>query len=171
MASNERNIGEKLYENLRQKKCIHCGSGNIRPFFAIEQGVRQPYEYWHTIFVVCTDCKKGQLERTYYDAKDWDDILNQTEWFIYDENSMRNLEEFVENKNVQKPFDNGFYACPEPLSPKCHCSVHWILIESVKKLESLTDTEMKEAKGVGCIKILFSKEKVPMFVRTVLELG
>jgi hypothetical protein len=171
LASNERGSGQQLYENLRCKKCIRCDSGNISLYFAIEQGVRRPYEYWHTIIVACTDCKQGQLERTYYDATDWDDILNQTEWYVFDETSMRNLHEFIHNKAPDLAAGNRYLSCPEPLSPGCNCGVHWLLNEAAKKLDSLTEIEMRELNGIVPVKISFSREGITVFGRLTVDVG
>ena len=159
----------KLYENLKLKKCIHCGSGNVSPYFAIEQGGRKPHEYWHTIIVICAECRHGQLERTYYDATDWDDILNQTEWFIFDENSMNILNEIVQNKTSESALKNKSHSCPEPLSPRCNCIIHWLLHETTKKVDSLTESEMDEFKGVAPLRISLSREGIPVFTRIAAE--
>ncbi len=166
MNSNELHTGKKLYENLRKKICLHCGSHNITPFFAVEQEVHPPGEYWHTLIVLCTDCRRGQLERTYCDITNGEDNFEQTELYALDEISMTRLREFVENKNDYNTFGKDYSPCPEPLSPKCLCSVHWVLSEASKRLETPGDTELLEQKGSVAATFLFTREGFPMFLRS-----
>lgn len=145
---------------------MQCGSENISPFFAIEQEARSPDEYWHTIIALCSSCKKGQLERTYYDASDVEDIISETELFILDESSMARLREYVEQRNFERTTGKSRSGCPAPLSPHCTCGVHCMLSEASKRIDPLTDTELQELNGRVSIVFLFTREGYPMFMRS-----
>ncbi len=131
--------GEALRENLRGNKCLHCGSDNIRPYFAIEQETKPPFEYWHTIIVRCFDCDRGQLERAYYDSADGEETFDQTEWYLLEEDSMERLADFIKR--------GATGSCPEPLSPGCLCAVHWQLTEASNRLEPPADDELLRSGG------------------------
>jgi hypothetical protein len=149
LISNEPHIGDELVENLRQKICIHCGSINLKPFLAIEQEMHRPNEYWHAIIAICKDCGKGQLERTYYDCSDTEEIFDQTEWYLLDKISMNRLADLI-MYGIQ-----GKYApCPEPKSPKCLCGVHWQLNEALSKLESTGSIEIQRKGGTVQIEFI-----------------
>ena len=151
---------ENFLDSLRRKKCCWCDSELVRPYFVIEQEVRLSTEYWHTIVVLCDDCKRGQLERTYRDSSDWETTFEQTEWYMLEEASVKRLRDFIEQKAQR------FAPCPDPLSPKCLCDVHWQLTEAAGRLEPLNDDEIKKF-GAAVVSV-FSSSAVglPEFERS-----
>lgn len=165
VTSSEENVTSKLSENLRCKRCIQCESESLSAFFAIEQEERPP-EYWHAIIAVCLACRRGHLERTYRDSGDREDAFDQTEWYLLDEVSMERVREFVQQSNTDGTFHRKLSPCPEPLSPKCLCAVHWQLIEAVKRLEPLTDEEMRIFGGVVALRFSLEKAGFPRFERS-----
>lgn len=141
-ARNEPHSGDRIMENLRRRTCVRCGSERIAPYFAIEQIVRPPFRYEHAIVSMCPDCRGGQLERTYRDSADPAEILDQSEWYSFDESSMDAFAVFIRHKIVQTAPGRRLSPCPEPLSPTCLCDVHWQLAEAAGRLEPLSDEEM-----------------------------
>jgi len=162
-ASNEPSQGKKLIENLRRRSCIHCGSDNLKPFFALEQEVQPPFEYSHTIIAMCCDCRGGQFERTYFDSGDRDQIFDQTEWYLLDKDSMERLREFIQQTKTDGTSRRKFARCPDPLSPTCLCAVHWQLTEAAKQLEPLTDNEIQESRGVVSATFSCTRNNAPRF--------
>jgi len=165
LASNEPNKDKKLIENLRRRSCIHCGSDNLKPFFALEQEVQPPFEYSHTMVAMCSDCRRGQLERTYFDSGDGDQIFDQTEWYLLNKDSMDRLREFILQSNTDNTLERKLTPCPEPLSPKCLCGVHWQLTEAAKRLEPLTDEEIHKNAGVALSTFTLNGAGLPTFKR------
>ena len=157
-------MGKRLVENLRRKRCGWCDSEHLRPLFAIEQETPSPKEYWHSIIVVCDNCDRGQLEQTYQDSSDWEKTFDQTEWFLLDEVSMLRLDDFIEQRVVQS--QRRVSPCPDPLSPKCLCEVHWRLTEAAKRLESLTDDEMRKTGGLVVAILSLNNAGMPRFEKT-----
>ena len=145
LISNEPHGEKGLFDSLRRKKCSWCNSEHLRPVFVIEQETRPLKEYWHTIIARCGDCKRGQLERAYSDSSDWETTFDQTEWYLLEETSMKQLCDFIEQNAT--PVVLRLAPCPQPLSPKCLCEVHWQLTEAAKRLEPLTDDEMRKCGG------------------------
>jgi len=166
LASNEPNEGKKLIENLRRRSCVHCGSDDLKTFFALEQEVQPPFEYSHTVIAMCCDCRRGQLERTYFDSGDRDQIFDQTEWYLLDRDSMDQLREFILQSSTDNTLERKFSPCPEPLSPKCLCGVHWQLTEAARRLEPLTDNEMQDLRGVVSATFSCTGDNVPRFERS-----
>lgn len=160
-----RNIGKDIVENLRRKTCIQCGSRNLNRFFAIEQEA-QPPEYSHSMIAMCADCGRGQLERTYCDRADTEEIFDQTEWYLLAKDSMDRLREFIQETKTDGTSPRKFSRCPEPLSPKCVCDVHWQLGEAAKRLEPLSDEEIQELHGVVLAKFFCSGDNIPRFERS-----
>jgi len=162
--SNEPHAGEYLLENLRQQTCLSCGSRSLGPLFAIDQVVRSLNEYEHSIIAVCGDCGHGHLERTYYDSTDGDDILDQTEWYRFDKDSMKTISDFITQTGylAQTKVD----ACPQPLSPSCVCAVHWHLAEASRKLEPMTNSELYELGGITSAVFALDKESNPRIERS-----
>lgn len=156
LKSDEQNVRNNLFQNLRRKTCIQCESRDLELFFAIEQEV-QPPEYSHAIITVCPDCRGGQLERAYYDEPESDEVFQQTEWFLLDESSMVLLREFIRQSE--------FGPCLEPLSPQCLCTVHWRLAEAAKRLEPLSDDEMQRLGGAVAARFGSDKAGFPRFER------
>ena len=165
MPSNEPHAGEYLLENLRQQTCLSCGSRSLGPFFAIDQVVRSLNEYEHSIIAVCGDCGHGHLERTYYDSTDGDDILDQTEWYLLDKDSMKRIADFIVQKGCWTIGQRHVTPCPEPLSPNCFCAVHWQLLEASKKFEPLTDAELVQNKGTASAEFMVAIEGAAMFLK------
>ena len=151
---------ENFLDNLRRKKCCWCDSELVRPYFVIEQEVRLSTEYWHTIVVLCDDCKRGQLERTYRDSSDWETTFEQTEWYKLEEGSVKQLRDFIEQKAQR------FAPCPDPLSAKCLCDVHWQLTEAAQRLEPLSDDEIRRLHSVAPGTFSFAKDSFPKFERS-----
>jgi len=160
LISNESHVGSGLFDNLRRKKCCWCDSERLSPFFAIEQEAPSSKEYWHTIIVLCEDCKRGQLERTYSDSSDWETTFDQTEWYLLEGTSVKQLRDFIGQTTRQ------FAPCPEPLSPKCLCEVHWQLTEAAKLLEPLSDDEMRQLGGAAVTEFSLDVAGLPVFQRS-----
>lgn len=159
--SNEPHAGTELLDNLRRKQCCWCDSERLRPFFAIEQESPSSTEYWHTIIALCDDCKRGQMERTYNDSSDWERKFDQTEWYMLDETSVKQLCDFI-GQTAQR-----FAPCTEPLSPKCLCEVHWHLTEAAKRLESMDDEEIQKRGGLIVSSFSINTEGLPAFCKSI----
>lgn len=114
-------------------------------------------EYWHTIIALCDSCGKGQMERTYNDSSDWEAKFDQTEWYLLEETSVKQLRNFI-GQTVGRSAP-----CPDPLSPKCLCEVHWQLTEAAKRLEPLSDSEMQKLNGLVMTCFSANTEGFPVF--------
>lgn len=165
LPSNERNVGKNLLENMRRKECIQCSSQKLKLFFAIEQEERPP-EYSHVIIVLCPNCKRGQVERTYCDSTNGEDLFVHTEWYLLDKDSVDRLGEFIRQHSADGVFQKRFTPCPKPLSPQCLCAVHWQLSEAAERLEPLTDKELLEQRGVVSCTFTVNEEGLPKFERS-----
>jgi len=164
VTADESNVGRILVENLRRETCMQCGSQSLKLFFAMEQEVRPP-EYSHAVIAMCSDCGKGQLERTYHDSANGEDSFDQTEWYLLDKDSMERLREFIQQRKKDGTSRGKFSPCPEPLSPKCLCGIHWQLTEAARRLEPLTDDEMREF-GSGIVStVSLNNAGIPRFER------
>ena len=148
-------------KNLRRPRCIQCGSHNLNPFFAAEQETIAPTEYSHIIIAMCADCKQGQLESTYYDAGDREEVLDQTEWYLLNEGSMARLQGFIEQTGAGVMA--RFSPCPKPLSPACLCGVHWQLTEALTRLELLIDDEIRKFGSVVGVSFSLNDLGLPRF--------
>lgn len=115
-------------------------------------------EYWHTIIALCDSCGKGQMERTYNDSSDWEAKFDQTEWYLLEETSVKQLRNFI-GQTVGRSAP-----CPDPLSPKCLCEVHWQLTEAAKRLEPLSDDEMRKRRGVMMSRFIVNDYDFPEFM-------
>jgi len=166
--SNELHTGWSLMENLRRRECLHCGSEKMTPCFAIEQEMKPPSEYWHTIVVQCIECRSGQLERAYYDSTDGGETLDQTEWFLLDQDSMAQLTRFI-HQHPGELIRGTLPPCAEPLSPKCLCNVHWQLTEAAKRLEPLNDDERRQLQSAALATFACAKDGFPTFERALRE--
>lgn len=123
-------------------------------------------EYWHTVIAECVDCRGGQLERTYHDSSDWEKAFDQTEWYLLDKASMDKLREFIQHSDTDSTIERKSSPCPEPLSPKCLCGLHWQLTEAAKRIEPLTDDEIHQLRGVVSSTFSCNEENVPRFHRS-----
>jgi hypothetical protein len=130
--------------------------------------MKPPSEYWHTIVVQCLECHRGQLERAYYDSTNGEETLDQTEWFLLDKDSMEQLARYI-RQHPDEMKHCRFPPCAEPLVPKCLCSVHWQLTEAAKRLEPLSDDEIRQLRGNAPATFSLVKDGSPRFERALGE--
>ncbi|MGH2567505.1 MAG: hypothetical protein ACRDGA_04145, partial [Bacteroidota bacterium] len=126
----------------------------------------QPPEYSHTVVAVCPDCRRGQLERTYRDSADPEEIFDQTEWYLLDEASMDRFRQFIRQNSMDGSFRARSSSCPAPLSPQCLCGVHWQLTEAARRLEPLSDDEMQRLQGVALASFSCTEDGFRKFARS-----
>ena len=77
--------------------------------------------YSHTMMVRCGTCGGGTIEVRDYDSFDYEEVIDQYEWYICDTDSCDRLVSMAT-------------ACPRSLDPACDCPVHQSLRIAVRRL-------------------------------------
>jgi hypothetical protein len=75
------------------------------------------------------------------------------------------LREFIGPGSDAYILGKSVYECPEPLSPKCLCGVHWMLTGASGKLE-MSDAELSEFNAIMPVMFILTQEGMPTFLRT-----